>query len=272
MVGIYGIYNKLSDKWYIGQSWNITKRLNRHRRDLNTNKHDNVYLQKSWNLHGESSFEFHKIEHYDLITQSGLDEKEKFWIKLMESFSKGYNMTVGGNGGCSGYKHTKEHKKKLKEICHFIGKAGKLNKKSLTCYKYCKTTGKLLDLYESFNLAAKQNKLKKQNVLQAKDRAILCGGFYWSDKLFSNFIEESEELNNTIQKRRLTKRKKCSSIMALNKDGSIFKEFECIYDAFDFFGKDRNSAKSNIMFALNGRYKTAYGYVWKYKGKSKIKK
>lgn len=94
MVGIYGIHNLITDKWYVGQSVDILKRWKHHRWALNGGYHYNTYLQRSWVNYGEQSFEFLVLEECD---SNELDSKEKCWIIEMESLSDGYNLCEGGN-------------------------------------------------------------------------------------------------------------------------------------------------------------------------------
>jgi len=56
--GIYKIINKVNGKYYIGSSNDIKGRWSEHKNDLKANRHDNDYLQKSWNKYGEENFEF----------------------------------------------------------------------------------------------------------------------------------------------------------------------------------------------------------------------
>lgn len=75
--GIYCIINTHNNKKYIGSSKNIRKRLWEHRSKLRHNKHDNVYLQKSWNKYGEDKFDFYIIE---ACPEKILLEREQFYI------------------------------------------------------------------------------------------------------------------------------------------------------------------------------------------------
>ena len=47
-------------------------------------------------------------------------------------------------------------------------------------------------------------------------------------------------------------------ILQFDLDGNLIREWECASDV----GRE---VQSNICHCLNGRHKTAYGYVWKYK-------
>ena len=99
MVGIYEILNKDNGKRYIGQSNNILDRLNHHRSELRNNRHRNLYLQSSWNYHGEDAFEFNPIEE---CTKDKLNAREIYWINHYNTYvgfdnSTGYNLTPGGD-------------------------------------------------------------------------------------------------------------------------------------------------------------------------------
>lgn len=56
--GIYGIYNKASDKWYVGQAVKLRKRSKEHRQTLEGQTHSNPHLQRAFNLYGPEAFTF----------------------------------------------------------------------------------------------------------------------------------------------------------------------------------------------------------------------
>lgn len=93
--GIYSITNLVNNMIYIGQSVDVQSRWNTHKNDLNKNKHDNSYLQRSWNKYGKDNFEFNILEKCD---RSELDKKEKYYIGFFNSNDDilGYNLTSGG--------------------------------------------------------------------------------------------------------------------------------------------------------------------------------
>lgn len=93
--GIYEIKNTINNKRYIGQSINIEKRWQNHKRELKTQKHYNSHLQNSWNKYGESAFVFSIIEK---CPKELLDEREQYWININDSYNNGYNLDNGGSG------------------------------------------------------------------------------------------------------------------------------------------------------------------------------
>lgn len=98
--GIYKIENKVNGKIYIGQARNIEDRWKNHKSCLNSGKHDNTYLQRSWDKYGKDNFTFEVIEECKI---EKLNELEIKYIRIYNSYTKfknsnGYNMTLGGDG------------------------------------------------------------------------------------------------------------------------------------------------------------------------------
>lgn len=97
MIGIYKIENKVNGKVYIGQSTNIQIRWKNHKVASQCTK-DHTYnypLYKAFRKYGIDNFIFEIIEECDI---SELDNREKFWINYYDSYNKGYNQTLGGDG------------------------------------------------------------------------------------------------------------------------------------------------------------------------------
>lgn len=96
--GIYCILNAFSNKRYIGQSFNIKRRINGHKNKLIKNKHENKRLQADFNRNRDH-FVFFTLEEINCATselKSTLHKREVFWIKLYNSFLRGYNQNKGG--------------------------------------------------------------------------------------------------------------------------------------------------------------------------------
>jgi group I intron endonuclease len=94
--GIYGIYNTVSGKWYIGQSIDIHGRKNSHFSLLDRGLHNNIHLQRSYLKDGKDAFRFHVLEE---INSSDLDQHENKWIEHYNALDDkfGYNLTDGGS-------------------------------------------------------------------------------------------------------------------------------------------------------------------------------
>lgn len=96
--GIYIIKNIKNNKVYVGSTVNIKRRKRNHFWDLKNNKHDNDYLQKSYNKYGKENFIFEVIEYVE--DKSKLLEREQFWIDKLNVCDRsiGYNICkIAGN-------------------------------------------------------------------------------------------------------------------------------------------------------------------------------
>ena len=109
-IGIYLIYNHTNDKVYIGQSWNIMRRLKEHKQYCS-----NIHLKRAFEKNGLDKFSFCIIRelHDTNITQILLDSLEQKYINEYHSLnpSLGYNMKEGGSHG----KHNIESKEKNRQ-------------------------------------------------------------------------------------------------------------------------------------------------------------
>jgi group I intron endonuclease len=99
--GIYSIYFKeIDNKYYIGCSVDITRRIQEHIYKLSNNKHTNYRLQKEYN---DGSTPIFSIIEETTVDQ--LYKQEEFWIKEFDSFNNGFNLTAGGTGTGHGSEH-----------------------------------------------------------------------------------------------------------------------------------------------------------------------
>lgn len=96
---IYGIYNRSSGKWYVGQTANFRNRMSCHLSGLRKRAHRNSYLQRSFDVHGESSFEFVILE--EVPDRAERNVSEVVWIDFFRSHERafGYNLESGGGLG-----------------------------------------------------------------------------------------------------------------------------------------------------------------------------
>lgn len=93
MIGIYKITNKLNNHSYIGLSTDIEARWKQHKDPYNWNRESNKVLYQAMQKYGLHNFRFEVLEECPI---EELSEKEKYYIKLYDTFHHGYNSTAGG--------------------------------------------------------------------------------------------------------------------------------------------------------------------------------
>ena len=84
---IYKTTNLINGKFYIGKDV----------RNLNCYLGSGELLKKAIKKYGKNNFVKEILEICDNLTE--LDEREKYWIKKLDSINQGYNLTEGGTGG-----------------------------------------------------------------------------------------------------------------------------------------------------------------------------
>ena len=96
---IYGYYNKITGKWYVGQTTMPLKE--RHRLHLSSTNNEkasdyNCLFHKKIREYGINSFDLIILE--EVPNKEDLDKREQYWIKEKNSFvrNNGYNLTTGG--------------------------------------------------------------------------------------------------------------------------------------------------------------------------------
>ena len=104
-IGIYKIINIKNSKIYVGSSINLKSRKWQHFWNLESNKHDNIKLQNSYNKHGKDNFEWEIIEYVEFnedkeVLKKNLLEREQYWIDKYFG-EKCYNIRIeaGNNLG-----------------------------------------------------------------------------------------------------------------------------------------------------------------------------
>lgn len=108
--GIYFIRNRVNGKCYVGSTNDWGNRKARHKRCLRAGKHQNIHLQRAWNLHGEDAFEFLWI--CDVPPECLLDIEQQ-WL---DANPDGYNIAKCAEAFNRGRKYgpmTPGHREKI---------------------------------------------------------------------------------------------------------------------------------------------------------------
>lgn len=108
--GIYIILNTKTGKVYIGQAVDFRGRWQRHKKDLNTGRHYNGYLQAAWNKYGAKAFKFQKLE-YCPVDQ--LDEREQHYLNVYVPKGLCYNIATDAIAPMRGRHLSTEAKHKI---------------------------------------------------------------------------------------------------------------------------------------------------------------
>lgn len=90
---IYKITNKINGKCYIGQTNNIQRRFQEHRRGTAGDDNSTKLLYQAFAKYGLDNFTFEVIEE----NIENYDEREQYWINYYNAQKEGYNLTPGGN-------------------------------------------------------------------------------------------------------------------------------------------------------------------------------
>lgn len=80
-------------------SKHMGKRKTAHIYRFTQEEYGHIVLYKAFNKYGIENFTFEIIE--EIEDEGLLSEREKHWITYYNSFEKGYNMTLGGDGGAT---------------------------------------------------------------------------------------------------------------------------------------------------------------------------
>lgn len=120
--GIYYIKNTKNGKGYVGQSQNIRIRVRRHINLFKRKVYD-APLYKAFDKYGLDVFEVEVLLSItDLVDKfeikNKLDEAEIYYIDKLNTYTynhKGYNQTIGGDAGITGYKYTYEQRQHISE-------------------------------------------------------------------------------------------------------------------------------------------------------------
>lgn len=107
---IYKITNTLTLDFYVGKTVKtLNQRFSNHK--AFAKRASKTHLHRAINKYGSENFIIEILEE-NILNEKTLSEREMFWIN---NLSPQYNMTLGGEGGLIGYKHSHTTKCKISE-------------------------------------------------------------------------------------------------------------------------------------------------------------
>lgn len=115
--GIYIIRSLISDKVYIGKfsRTDYNTRIGLHKSYLRNNKHHSKKLQNFVNKHGMDSLSFEVLKLVPRnLSEEKLNQLECDYIQKYNSYKKGFNMSLGGEGAV-GAVRSMENRKKISD-------------------------------------------------------------------------------------------------------------------------------------------------------------
>lgn len=231
-----------------------------------------------------------------------LDKWEKYYIFEFNSFRNGYNSTEGGDGGMPGFRHTEESKKKMSKSHKGVIPTEETRRKMSLARKGFVLSEKAKKILsekakgrvrsqESIrksadkHLGLKMSNETKQKLRECNKRTIL------QYDLQNNFIAEwntIKDASNSIGLKSTSSIRQCligksrqshgyiwkykngqpvrmkkykRSVIQYNLNNKIIKEFNSLKEAAEVCG----TTDSAILRCCKGKYKSAGGYIWRYK-------
>lgn len=241
--GIYRIENLINHKNYIGQSVDIYERWTEHKWALNNKCHSNKHLTSSWDKYKEYSFKFTILEQCE---EDELNNREIYWIEYYDSYYNGYNQTKGGDG-CRGKVWTDEEREKIsRSICQ-IDLSGKLIQRFINIDDAEQKTG--INHRQIWNCANKRQTNYNRNGITYKHITKTAGGYIWVYEDELNCFDISNYTSNVV------------SYPVYQYD--LYWNLIKIWPSAESV-KDCGYKATVVRSVCQGKFMTAYGYLWSY--------
>lgn len=224
--GIYCITNLLNNKKYIGQSIQISKRWQQHRR-CNGLSHHSAIAQAILK-YGVENFKFEVLEY---CSPEDLNNREAYYAEHLNTYApNGYNINVAG------------------EAFHNAA-----NDVEISCYDL--QTGKLIQTFSSLHEAERAGYQRMTIANCAKH----LPGYTMSHNLAWEFGHEPVV---TIRKPKAGSRGGKTVYQYDLQSGNYIQEFKSLADAERYLQKP--GGNKNISAVCLGKRNCAYGYYWSY--------
>jgi group I intron endonuclease len=278
---IYIITNDINDKKYIGlTSGTVAARWAKHCRNADSGVDYAIY--RAMRAHGIEHFSISTIEEEPNFCI--LCEREQYWINFYDTYNKGYNETLGGEGN---RKYTLETIYTLWDSGLTIGQIAE----QLSCAR--STVYSSLLSYSEYSVEEsifrRSDSLKKRPVqfdingryiaaFDSEEEACLAVGASMgsvglccnSDKhctvkgyiwLWESDVERISDVINDLRKTRRRSTPDMQAVAQIDSTGNIIAIFENAKEAAIAFGKTRDS---HIGECCRGKRNTCFGFSWRF--------
>lgn len=272
---IYKITNLINGYPYIGQTVNsIESRWKKHLEA--TNASYNYLLYNAMRKYGIENFKVEEIEQCD---NSLLNEREKYWIKMFDSYylnGHGYNMTLGGEGttkysdedilklwdrglkSCQIAKQLGANEATISERLKVLkpGKARKrhidANKKKILQYDL---NGNFIKQWDSTQSAEKELNVSSGSITRCcKHQMAFAKNSFW--------LYEDDNTPITDLMLQYAQSPKCYAVDLIDENGNVLEQFTSAAEA-ERVKKITRGKISEVCNHKRGR-KTAGGYRWQW--------
>lgn len=233
--GIYLITNLVNGKVYVGSSVDIRKRMNAHKSHLNNNKHDNPYLQKSWNKYGSDSFSFTVLE--IVPDRENLLYREQHWMDTYQSYNNKIGYNINPTAG------SPEGRKLSEEECLKRSLSSTQKKPILQL----DANGNLIKEWESISRISRELDINRGTLLSRiknKTKSNDCY-FIFKDEFSENI---SDKLISTEDKKKVINNK---AFYQFDLEGKFIREWISLWEMVE----ESDAKRSTISVALKNKSK-----------------
>lgn len=221
---VYLLTNKINSMRYVGiTTQKLKNRLRYHKNNSDT------YIGRAIKKYGWENFSVEILE--ECTSPEELFEREKYWIKTLNTKNpNGYNLTDGGEG-LNGCKHSQKTRKKMSE-------------RHYKCAVICTSTG---EIFPSIKAAAEHFGITHGSVTAVcKAKCLSINGLKF------DYVDEEKRAAAEIKRKKLSPMKQPVLCLETGK----------IYESAVAASKETGIYRRAISFACAGKHSTAGGLHW----------
>jgi group I intron endonuclease len=163
---IYRLVNSANGKVYIGYTKNYNKRLNEHKQN---SKILNTKFYKAVNKHGWQNFICDTI--YQSVDENHIKEMEIYFIAEYNSYKRGYNSTLGGEGKTGTVSSSTKKKQSISRGGRFVAKDALGNTYQITKDDPRYVSGELVGINKGVKASLESR--KKQSIARMGNQHLL---------------------------------------------------------------------------------------------------